>query len=206
MSYQTDVIAKFAVNLAESSGFDECFKLLKGAVQQLGFDGVLYMSIPVGLIQHRVRKPVTIFKASSAYTPTFLEHYACENFAEHDYTIKATAEGEKGLIDWWSIARRNILDEGELNVFVVAREEYKMRNGLSVPTLSTQHEIAGGSVVCYDRDEVYAKLVKNNASHVQTLIKLFHYRVHADIKCKKVFSILVMLCLATKICATNLKD
>ena len=110
MSYQIDVSSNFAIALSEADSFDDCFKLLKDAVQKLGFDGVLYMSIPVGLVQHKKKKPLTIFQASSAYTPTFLERYAQENFAESDYTIKTTAAGNMDLIDWWSAARNERLD------------------------------------------------------------------------------------------------
>lgn len=187
MSYQIDTVADFAFSLSEANNFNDCFRLLRDAVQKMGFDGVLYMSIPVGLIQHKKKKPLTIFQASSTYNPTFLEHYAQENFAENDYTIKTTAAGKMDLIDWWSIAHNGRLDKEELNVFTVAREEYNLRNGLSVPMLSTPHEISGGSVVCCDNDKAYAQLIKNNSNRVQALIRLFHYRVHADIECKKVF-------------------
>lgn len=187
MRRQTDSTTKFALALSEADGFEECFKLLKDTVQQLGFDGALYMSIPVGLLQHKEKTPLTIFQASNAYAPIFLQHYAHENFAEHDYTIKATAAGEKGVMDWWGVVHKGILNEKELNVFAVAREEYKMRNGLSIPILSTAYEISGGSVVSYENDDAYAKLIKDHSSTIETLMKLFHCRVHADIACNKVF-------------------
>ncbi|HEB63126.1 MAG TPA: hypothetical protein ENJ07_01455 [Gammaproteobacteria bacterium] len=62
-----------------------------------------------------------------------------------------------------------------------------MRNGLSIPTLCTPHEISGASVICCDKDRVYSQLIKDNAACVDVLIKFFHNRVQADMDCKKVF-------------------
>ncbi len=189
MSYQNNVITNFAIALSETSGFDKCFELLKCSVQKLGFDGVLYMSSPLGFSSSNKEKALSIFQASDAYSLSFLEHYAQANFVEHDYTVKFTLAGKMELVDWWEKEHEGILSKEELNVFSVAREDYNMRNGLSIPTLCTPHEISGASVICCDRDQVYSQLVKNNAQYVKALIKIFHNRIQADMDCKKVFII-----------------
>ncbi len=163
MLSQGDIVSHFACTLSEAHGFEACFKLLNDSVQSLGFDGVLYMSIPVGLVQHKEKTPITIFQASNAYAPTFLDHYAQANFADNDFTLKEIAAGKKDLIDWWGTARKNVLNESEIHVITIAREEYKMRNGLSVPTLCTSYEIAGGSVVSYANDTTYATLINDHS-------------------------------------------
>jgi len=187
VSGQNSIVSNFAICLSEANGFEECFKLLIHSVQQLGFDGVLYMSTPLGLVSNRERQPLFIFQASDAYTPVFLEHYTQANFFENDYTVKATSTGNMELIDWWGKTRENALTKNEQKVFTVAREEYKMRNGLSIPTLCTPYEIAGASVTSADSDQTFSQLLSDNAKYIKTIIRLFHYRVQADLECKKVF-------------------
>ncbi len=148
---------------------------------------MLYMSVPLGIVKKAEKDPLPFFQASDTYPLSFLEHYAEENFFESDYTVNRIAKGDRVLIDWWEKEREGVLTKSQRNVFEVAREDYNIRNGLSIPTLCAPHEISGASVICCDSDRVHSQLVKDNAQCVEVLIKLFHNRVHADMDCKKVF-------------------
>jgi len=192
------IIAKFAIELTQRTGFDACFNLLLETIHQLGFDGVLYMSIPVNLVPADTHKPTSIFQASNAYPKTFLEHYAHENFANDDFTIKEISSGKTNLIDWWDTDRRGLISQAERNVFSVAREDYQMRNGLSIPLLNNKHEISGASVISYDTDQVFSRLVRDNAATVSALLKLFHQRAYSDVDFQKIFIEPLLTQLSTK--------
>lgn len=183
--HKKDPIAEFAIELCAAVDFDECFSVLTRSVQKIGFDGVLYTSIPLSLSPGSNRQP--IFKVSDAYSASFLTHYTQANFLANDFAIDWIARGRTDIIDWWGEARKKLINPAEQNVILVAREDYGIRNGLTIPTLSSTSEISGVSVVSFESQQTYDRLVAENVLNLECIAKLFHSRVHTDLACRQVF-------------------
>lgn len=180
-----NIIARYALDLVEAESFDQCFAVLTRTIQELGFDGVLYTCILLHFSKDSLAQPV--FKTSEAYSREFLIHYDQANFIEKDFVIREIVSGREESIDWWGDARVGNLNDSELEVIEVARGDYNIRNGFTVPALSNKHEVAGASIISGDNDEIYSRLLKKELRDIECLIKLFHARVHSDNGCRGVF-------------------
>ena len=179
------IISKFAIDLCDANGFEECFAVLTRYTGEIGFDGVLY-----ALIFHKLTPPDTmrpLFQVSDSYSPEFLKHYNEAGFAENDFVINGIKEGRLSAIDWWSEEQKGQLSQAEKDVIITAREDYNIQHGLTVPTLSTAEELSGVSVISSERNSIYCKLISENVETLQYIAKLFHQRAYSDYECKKIF-------------------
>jgi len=180
-NFLIDLITEFD----SSSNLHDCFKVLEKHVEALGFTGLVYSLIPMGL--NALANDGPVFLASSNFSPAFLDHYLNANFAANDFTIKKILKGDLNTIDWWSEERKGKLLTQEQQVIQVARADYNITNGLSIPTLSTLQHIAGASVISDATHTHFAMLLDERLLILQTIIRLFHYRVFSDFECRKAF-------------------
>lgn len=180
-----NVISNFSIDLYRAESFDECFNVLIKTIQEMGFDGALYTYIPLDLMQPNNGQP--IFKVSEAYSSAFIDHYSQANFVDHDFTIRKISQGRTSTIDWWEENRNNRINKNEREVILVAREEYSIRNGLTIPTFSSNREISGVSIISNDSDQIYTNLVSSHLSNLEYIAKIFHSRIHSDLTCKRIF-------------------
>jgi DNA-binding CsgD family transcriptional regulator len=152
----------------------------------MGFTGVTYSLIPIGLSALISQGPV--FLTSSNFSPAFLDHYLNANFAADDFTIKQILKRDLTPKDWWAEAQKGALISTERHVIQVAKTDYGISNGLSIPTLSTPQLIAGASVISDAATSCHFAMLINERSHIlQTIIKLFHHRVCSDFEYRKFF-------------------
>lgn len=179
-------INKFLIDFIDgfesASNLSDCFAVLGKSVEALGFTGLVYSLIPIGLNKLTSDNPV--FLASPNFSSSFLDHYLNENFAADDFTIKRILKGDLSTIDWWSEEQKGGLNTAEKRVIQVAKFDYNIRNGISIPTLSTPQCIAGASVISdahrYAFDDERLQLLK-------AIIKLFHDRVRGKLEYRNTF-------------------
>lgn len=174
---EKNLIADFVLELERAEDLEGCFAALTKAVTALGLGGVIYTSIPLGLQPLHEGGP--IFLRSEEFDPRFLIHYQESGFAEDDFTIKRITAGDLAVMDWWSEERKGLLTPGERRVIETAREEYRLTNGISIPTMSCRHQIAGASIVSDERDERFALLLHDSLPILRPLVRLFHDRIYA---------------------------
>ncbi len=182
----TDFITQFnnTVSLADS------FKVLEHTVELLGFAGLVYSSIPIGL--SAMSNADVVFLKSTHFSAAFLEHYAEASFAANDFTIKRIQSGNLSTANWWSEEQKGLLLTEEKQVIEVARTDYQINNGISIPMLSTPHHIAGASVISDEQNPYFAKLLIERLPLLQTCITLFHHRVQGSTDYKKTFYLPVL--------------
>lgn len=179
-------INKFLIDFID--GFEsalnlsDCFTVLGKSVEALGFTGLVYSLIPIGL--NKLTNDNPVFLASSNFSSSFLDHYLNENFAADDFTIKRILKGDLGTIDWWSEEQKGTLSTAEKRVIQVAKFDYNIRNGISIPTLSTPQCIAGASVISDAHRDAFDD---ERLQLLKAIIKLFHDRVRGKLEYRNTF-------------------
>lgn len=166
-----------ALDIAEN--LDELFAALQKAAFQLGFDGISYTYIPAVIIGALGDIP-PVFKVSESFNPKFIDHYAEALFGEDDFTIKRITAGDLTPMNWWAEARNKTITSDEKHVIEVARDDYQLQNGLSIPTYSQNGSIAGVSAISFDKDQHFSRLCGENTRLLQKIARLFSDRVIAS--------------------------
>lgn len=168
----------FIEDLDEAKNLDELFEALEKLSQLLGFECISYTYVPEA-IGGSLERFAPIFKISKNYEQKFIDHYVHESFAEQDFTIKRIKQGDLSPMVWWHEAGKGAISDQEKKVIEVAREDYGLRNGLSIPTLSRGGSIAGVSVICREKDKPFAKLMQDNIRLLRHASIIFSDRVLA---------------------------
>lgn len=179
------LLADFIMELDAAEDTEGCFKALTKVVEALGFGGVVYTAIPTGTDSPLDIPP--LFLRSAGFDPKFLAHYEEAGFAEHDFTIKRILNGDLKVMDWWQEEQMQRLAAPEKNVIATAREDYRIRNGLSIPTLSTAGQIAGASVISEEQGREFELLVHERLRLLGAAIRTFHNHIYANPRLQKPF-------------------
>lgn len=190
------LLSDFITKLENAKNLSDCFKALEQSIELLGFSGVIYSSIPIGL--NALSNDDLVFLRSAHFSAAFLDHYTEANFSADDFTIKRIQNSNLNIADWWAEEQKGLLLPEERHVIEVARTDYKITNGISIPMSSTPHHIAGASVISGESKAFFAKLLAENLPTLQTLITLFHHRVQGNTEFKKTFYLPVLSKLNTR--------
>ncbi|MGB1237293.1 MAG: autoinducer binding domain-containing protein [Pseudomonadales bacterium] len=177
------IMTDYIVELDRSETVEACFDALSGGAQKLGFQGIVYTSIAMGLKPLEDHGP--LFFRSEGFDANFLAHYEAENFAEHDYTIKRILEDNLASSHWQKEIAAGCLLADEQRVIDVAKYDYGINNGLSIPLLKNAYHMAGSSVVSEEEDLQFDKLLEERLEPLQAMIRLFHNKTYADIGLRK---------------------
>ncbi|MBU1724150.1 MAG: autoinducer binding domain-containing protein [Gammaproteobacteria bacterium] len=173
-------LGMFADELLSATSLDERFGLYERYVCGLGFDAATYTYIPnIQLNTHFPTPPVFAFTES--YPVAFLKHYGEARFDEDDFTIRKVM-GEKcmNILDWREHERQQQISAAENHVIVVAREEYGIRNALTIPTMTGAIGIAGASVVSSEKDASFQLLKEERLGTLLKMTQIFHAQVFAN--------------------------
>jgi len=177
------LIVDYVSELCAAEGVEQCFDALERAVIRLGFDGVIYSSYLLCSQKEESASPVLL--RSEGFDAAFLKHYVEAGLTDQDFTIKRILQGNVEPIDWWLEDERGILEPQERTVIEIARHDYGLHNGISIPTLSDKEEIAGASLVSNDKEPGFRKLLDEHFQVLRNLVRLFHDRIYADPVCRK---------------------
>lgn len=115
-----------------------------------------------------------IFQVSETYPQTFIDHYVGARFDKQDFTIKQIEDGNLTPMDWWDCQQKGQITSAEKQVIQVAREDYGIENGLSIPTMSQPEGIAGVSIISEETDQAFRQLQTENGVQLNICTKLFH--------------------------------
>lgn len=156
MSSECHSFFEFVAAVHQATSFEEAFSAFEKQVFQLGFDGALYVFIPrISLDTSLPQAPV--YQFSDSYSPAYISHYIDAGFFRNDPIVKAMEGGDLNPLDWWTEIKKGHMNKAEENVIVVAREDYQMTHGLTIPTMADSRGIACVSVISNDNTSLYAK-------------------------------------------------
>jgi hypothetical protein len=170
------VLIEFINEIDTATDLDTHFEALEKAVAALGFENVSYTYVP-SVLGNSLQRYAPVFKLSRFYNMAFIEHYSQEMFAQHDFTIKRIQSGDLRPMNWWEEADRKVLDSNEKHVIEVARQDYGIRHGISLPTFSDGASIAGVSVTSPDSDHHFDLLYTERLDTMRKIARIFSDRV-----------------------------
>jgi len=170
------VLLDFINEIDVAVDLDSHFVALEKAATALGFENVSYTYVP-SVLGNSLQQYAPVFKLSRSYNMAFIEHYSQEMFAQHDFTIKRIRAGDLSPMSWWEEEGRKVLGDEERHVIEVAREDYGIRHGLSLPTFSDGASIAGVSVTSPDSDHHFELLDTERRETMRKIARLFSDRV-----------------------------
>lgn len=165
----------FIAALFQATTLDEAFAAYERQMQALGVESVMYTFVPQIYLDAHL-SIVPLFKTSGSYSPSFLKHYQEAGFEQHDFTVKKILQGESQLIDWWGESRKRDLSKPEQNIIITAREDYGIRNGMTIP-LQSGIGVGGISCISADKDATYQRLLQERAEALFCCAQLFHAHV-----------------------------
>ncbi len=169
------VLLDFVEAMDKAKSLDALFLALATASNQLGFDGILYTYIP-NVISNSLDQQGPVFLKTDSYDDGYIQHYTEASFAESDFTIKRIAAGCMAPINWWQEAENKTLSRNEQNIIEVARHDYHLRYGATIPIMIKPDGISGISVICYDHSAAFAQLFQENLDALRLIGKLFNDR------------------------------
>lgn len=173
------VVADFAVALMDAECIDHQFETYLVAIGRLGFDGAAYSYIPKFALETQVNV-APVFLISPSYPVDFLEHYGSKRMDKDDFTIKSIVAGHTEPMDWWLVENKGLLSKAERGVINIARQEYRILNGLSIPTQSDMHAIAGASLISMEADRIYRLISVENRRFATWITQMFHGAVRGQ--------------------------
>lgn len=173
MPVKKELVANFAIDFYAAKTFDDAFDIYFKLVLKSGFDGVLYTYIPniTTASQYSISP---IYKSSITYSQDFLAYYARERLDKIDSIIKLVKSGETGIIDWWEEVEKRKFSDDDKEILRIAREQFGIINGITIPTMSEQRGIAGSSVITSKTGSEYAKLKAENIDTIALCTIMFH--------------------------------
>lgn len=167
------LVGQFVVELHEMASLGERFCLYERFILAMGFEGATYTFIPnLQMTPHFATPPVFVHTAD--YPMAFLEHYATERLDHHDFTIRKAPNSLWQALDWREHELRQQVSAAEAKVIQVAREEYSIRNALTIPTLVGHTGIAGASIISSEKAPRFDVLKQEKLETLRHITKSFH--------------------------------
>jgi hypothetical protein len=176
MSSNKRLIGNFAYELCMATSYNEAFSVFDRLTTTLGFDSALYSHIP-SVVLNGTSTSQPVFSTSQSYDQLFLLQYLEADFHKHDHAINSMNAGSMAHIDWWLEVDNNKVSKEALEVFSVARDDFNMTNGFTIPTLTGAQGIAAASFISSDKRESFNKLLNENMQVLTTCTKVFHNHV-----------------------------
>lgn len=114
-----------------------------------------------------------------------------------DFTIKRITGGDLTPMIWWREVECKRLTKSELEVIAVARQEYGIHQGISIPTFTDGYNIAGVSVTREEIDSGFDRICKERGDYLRKISLMFSDRVLCLSEARAVFMAPILRTLST---------
>jgi hypothetical protein len=176
MRDKTKELGNFAFELCGAENYDAAFSAFDQLLTSVGFDSVLYSHIP-SIVLSGTSASQPVFSTSESYDSRYMMQYMEAGFYKDDHVISSINDGRMSHIDWWKDAETKQISKGAMEVFSVARDDFKMTNGFTIPTLTGSQGIAATSFISSDAREPFDQLLQENEQLMIACSKIFHNHV-----------------------------
>jgi hypothetical protein len=176
MTDKTKELGNFAFELCGAENYDAAFSAFDQLLTSVGFDSVLYSHIP-SIVLSGTSASQPVFSTSESYDSRYMMQYMEAGFYKDDHVISSINDGRMSHIDWWKEAETKAVSKGAMEVFSVARDDFKMTNGFTIPTLTGSQGIAAASFISSDAREPFDQLLQENEQLMIASTKIFHNHV-----------------------------
>jgi len=188
MSDFKNILSDYVNELYDTDDPSDMFSALEKAIKALGFDHVSYTFIP-SLILSSSTACSPVFQLSDGYDVRFIQHYTEAGFSDHDYTVKSILNMDMSVKNWWEDADKRILSKQEKEVIEVAKYEYGIANGVTIPTYGDGVNVAGVSVSSADRSTSFSILYSEKINFIRKISIMYSDRVIGIPSVKSIFGL-----------------
>lgn len=179
MRVNFEIVGRFAYEIRPMETLEDRFKCFQRYMFEQGFDGSTYTFMPK--FQEKTLSDLPpVFVNTDEYPIKFLSHYQDAGFVRHDFTVRKAYEGCKDVMVWPDYFHSGRLSSDESNVLTVAREEYGIKQGLTIPTMSNDQGVAGVSLISTENDSFFEKLRTERLGTMVELAHILHKFILAD--------------------------
>ncbi|HPE60763.1 MAG TPA: autoinducer binding domain-containing protein [Thiolinea sp.] len=173
------LVGQFVSALYGANVLEQRFQLYGRYIRQLGYDGATYAF--ASRMQYEIIPALPVrFLSVEAYPLAFLAHYQRERLDQQDFTVRRLLSGNMMPMDWREYELSGDLRAEEVAVIRLAREQYGIRNAISVPVMLESRGAAGISVISSLEDESFRILKQGTQETLWRLSRLFHDISFAD--------------------------
>jgi len=173
----SQIIGDLVNNLYSTESLAERFYYYQQFICNLGFTAVSYSFEPKSSFKPDLTHP-PVFEVSEQFPLEFLKSYQQDGWFQHDFVIREICEGDLQVKDWKQKEQSNDLDNNEKKLIRLAREQYGIKNAISIPTMHHSIGLAAASIISFADDRTFLQLKQK---YLQTLIN-----------CTKVFNDIIM--------------
>jgi len=170
------VLIDFVDGLYSTTDPSTMFSVLESTIKKLGFDYISYTFMP-SVILTSLSNSAPVFQVSQGYNQKFIQHYAEANFIDNDYTVKMILKGDMNTRNWWQDEKGDRLSELEKSVINVARYEYGIKSGITIPTFTDGHGVAGVSVSSEEGENAFSLLYSEKIKFLERISLMYSDRV-----------------------------
>lgn len=174
------LLGHFVDDLYRVETVPERFHVYETYIHGLGFDGATYTFFPNVLWEFN-NSFSPIFLHTQTYPIGFLKHYAEAKFHECDFTIRVgnSIRLDKStqmpkVLDWREHELAGLITKNENQVIRVAREDYGIRNALTIPTQRPESGLGGMSLISTEKDTNFQQLKQENMETLLRYTQAFH--------------------------------
>ncbi|SKA67611.1 Autoinducer binding domain-containing protein [Thiothrix eikelboomii] len=168
-----DWVDHYLSELGAAASLEARFQLYGEYIKQLGFDGATYIFAP--RIQYEIMPHLPgIFLYTESYPLDFLDHYRRDRLDRQDFTIRKVLNGETASMDWREHELSGELSAAEVSLIQLARENYGIRNAISIPTMLDARGAAGVSIISSKADGDFQQLKQEKMTRLVGITRLFH--------------------------------
>lgn len=168
-----EIIGRFAIKLYTANNYDNAFDAYYQLVRKTGFDAVCYSYMPQMMTASQLSLSPIIKNAGELYE-TFLQDYLEKGLLSTDPIIRLVKNGKTETLDWWEEAKKGDFTESEYAQLESMKTQYGIPNGITIPTMTGQRGIAGGSVITTLKGSAYEALKNKHLSTLEIATKMFH--------------------------------
>ncbi len=151
----------------------ERFHIYQQTVCNLGFDAVCYSFEPKSSFNPDLKRP-PVFEVSPRFPLNFLQDYKKNGWFQDDFTIREICEGKLQAKDWKQKEQSTQLKEREKHLIRVAREQYGIKNAISIPTMKHLVGLAGASIISFQDDASFAALKRDHLTTLTACTQVFN--------------------------------
>lgn len=167
---------EFTFQLLHADSYDESFRIFNNHVESLGFEGSLYVYVPKIILDQDL-STTPMLSTSDSYNPAFIKHYLEADYVQIDGVFSSVMQGQSKPIDWWEYSESKLADVGTQKVLDVARHDYSLQNGITIPASSNGSGVGAVSIITNEKGETYERLKEESLQSVVDSTEIFHMMV-----------------------------
>lgn len=163
----------YLTELSRADSLHSRFSVYSRAAEELGYEGVSYTYIPHAQMECTL-PPAPVFECNDAFSSDFIDFYSTKGMVKDDFTVRMISHRVLNPLDWYEHENNDLTTQNEKKLIRIARKDFNIVSGLSIPTASDHIGMGGASFTNTDKNRSFTLLNKESLRALQTISHLFN--------------------------------